>query len=151
MKDRIYNQIYDIYMDRKVIAKFIVIGSIGFLCNYGILKLGTAVLDLNRIVAEVLAVAVALQVTFILHDRWTYRIDKTIHKYHLNFAQRYRMYIMSNSFSSLLIVVTFAIASAFINHLPALVIASMVGLTWNFLVNKNIIWHHKTHDGEPVK
>jgi len=151
MKDKIYNQIYDIYRDRKVTAKFIVIGSVGFLCNYGVLKLGTAVLDLNRIVAEILAVAVALQVTFILHDKWTYRIDRTIHKYHLDFAQRYRMHMMSNSFSSLLIVVTFAIASVFMGHLPALVIASMVGLTWNFLVNKNIIWHHKTHDGEPVK
>jgi putative flippase GtrA len=151
MKDKIYNQIYDIYRDRKVTAKFIVIGSIGFICNYSVLKLGTAVLDLNRIVAEILAVAVALQVTFILHDRWTYRIDETIHKYHLNFPQRYRMYIMSNSFSSLLIVVTFAIASIFLGHLISLALASMVGLTWNFLVNKNIIWHHKAHDGKPAE
>jgi putative flippase GtrA len=140
------NQILDIYRNKKLTAKFGIIGGVGFICNFTVLKLLIEFADVNRILAEVLAAAVALQITFILHDRWTYRIDKALHKYHLSVRQRYQAYIMSNSFASLLTVIFFAIFSVFFTHLPALVLAAIVGMVWNFLANKNIIWHHKPHD-----
>ena len=138
--------IYDIYRNKKLTMKFGIIGGIGFVCNYAILKVGISAGHLNKIIAEILAAFVALQVTFILHDKWTYRIDKTIHKYHLNIQRRYRAYLMSNSFGSLMTVAFFALFSIFLGHLLALGLAAIVGLIWNFVVNKAVIWHHKPQD-----
>lgn len=138
--------VYDIYRNKKLTVKFGIIGGVGFVCNFAVLKLGINYAGLNKILAEIVAALVALQVTFFLHDRWTYRIDKTIHKYHLNFSQRYRAYLVSNSFGSLLTVVFFALFSIFLGHFPALALAAVAGLIWNFLINKTIIWHHKPHD-----
>ncbi|MEK7599578.1 MAG: GtrA family protein [Patescibacteria group bacterium] len=137
--------IYEIYRDKNLTIKFGIIGAIGFVCNFMVLKTATDQLDLNKILAELIAAAIALHVTFLLHDKWTYRINKTVHKYHLKFSQRYRAYLLSNSFASLLTVIFFAIFSTFLSHLPALALAALAGLTWNFFVNKKIIWHHKPH------
>lgn len=139
-------QIYDIYRDKKLTMRFGTIGGVGFLCNFGILKLCTSSFGLNKVLAEVIAALVALQVTFLLHDKWTYRIDETVHKYHLTFGRRYKAYLISNSFASLLTVVFFAVFSIFLSHFPALALAAIIGLLWNFLLNKNVIWHHKPHD-----
>ena len=142
MKD----QLHDIYKNKKLTLKFGIIGGVGFVCNFLVLKLCIDTGGLNKILAEVIAALVALQITFLLHDRWTYRIDETVHKYHLSFGGRYKAYLMSNSFASLLTVVFFALFSIFLGHLPALALAAVVGLVWNFLLNKNVIWHHKPHD-----
>ncbi len=144
-------QIYDIYRNKKLTLKFGIIGGVGFVVNFGILKLCISSFGLNKVVAEVIAALVALQVTFLLHDRWTYRIDETVHKYHLSFGQRYKAYLVSNSFASLLTVVFFALFSIFLGHFFALALAAIVGLLWNFLLNKNVIWHHKPHDHHATK
>lgn len=141
--------IYDIYRNKRLTAKFGIIGAIGFVCNYAVLKLATNGWHWNRIVAEILAALIALQITFLFHDNWTYKIDKTIHKYHLGLPERYRAYLVSNSFGSLLTVIFFAIFSIFLGHLLALALAAIAGLIWNFVINKAIIWHHKPH--EPVE
>ncbi len=141
MKEYVYN----IFMDNKLTIKFGIIGGVGFVSNYLVLKGGVAIWGLDRITAELLAALVALQVTFILHDRWTYRIDMNTHKYHLNFMKRYRVYLVSNSFASLLTVAFFGLFSIFLSHLPALALAAVVGLVWNYLFNKKIIWDHKPH------
>jgi len=112
-------------------------------CNYLILKFSINAWALNRVLAETLGAVVALQITFILHDNWTYRIDKTTYKYNLIITKRYRRYLISNSFASILTVAFFALFSIFLGHFLALALAAAVGLTWNFLVNKSIIWHHK--------
>jgi putative flippase GtrA len=140
------DHIYDIYRDKKLTAKFGIIGGIGFICNYSVLKFATGVWSFNRIIAEILGALVALQVTFLLHDRWTYRIDKAVHKYHLTTVKRYRMYLFSNSFGALLTVVLFSIFSIFAGHLLALAMAALIGLLWNFLANKGFVWSHKPHN-----
>ena len=140
--------IYDIYKDKKITIKFAIIGGVGFISNFIILKVCVNYFGLSNILAETIAALVALQITFLLHDKWTYRIDKRVHKYHLGFIQRYRLYLVSNSFASLLTVAFFALFSTFLSHLPALALAAIVGLTWNFLVNKKVIWHHKPHESE---
>jgi len=140
------DHVYDIYRNKKLTSKFVIIGGLGFICNYTVLKLTIRGWHLNRVLAEVVAALVALQITFILHDRWTYRIDKSIHEYHLSPGKRYRSYLLSNSFGSLMTVIAFAIFSIFIGHFLALALAAVVGLVWNFVINKSIIWHHKPHE-----
>lgn len=140
------NKFRKIYSNRKLTAKFLAIGCIGFASNYAVLSLSTSVLHLNKIVAELIAAAVALQVTFLLHDRWTYRIDKNTHTYHLGLGGRYWLYIVSNSFGSLLTVGFFAVFSGFLAHFPALVLGAIAGLVWNFLMNKTVIWRNRARE-----
>lgn len=135
--------IQELIKQNKQTIQFGVIGLIGFIVNYTTLKLGVSTFGLNRIIAEIFAAIVALQVTFLLHDRWTYRIDIKTHTYSHKFSKRYRVYLVSNSFASLLTVVFFALFSIFVGHLLALALAAVVGLLWNFLVNKKVIWHHQ--------
>jgi putative flippase GtrA len=137
--------IYDIYRNKKLTAKFIAIGSVGFIFNYGVLKLCYHAFHFNSILSEIIAAAAALQLTFLLHDKWTYRIDRTIHKYHLSLAQRYKAYLFSNSFGSLLTVIFFALFEIFFRHLIALGLAAIAGMIWNFVINKAIIWRHNPH------
>lgn len=136
------------YKQLAVTVKFGIIGGIGFATNYLVLKGCIAAFGVNRVIAELLAALVALQVTFVLHDRWTYRIDRSTHKYHMSIWKRYRTYLVSNSFASLLTVVFFGLFSMFHEHLPALGLAAVAGLTWNYLINKRVIWGHKPHGSE---
>lgn len=136
------------YKQHAITIKFSIIGGIGFITNYLVLKGCIAAFGVNRVVAELLAALVALQVTFVLHDRWTYRIDRSTHKYHMSIWQRYRTYLISNSFASLLTVVFFGFFSRFLSHLPALGLSAVAGLTWNYLINNKVIWGHKPHEGD---
>lgn len=138
MKDHIYS----IYAERKMTAKFGIIGGVGFVCNYIILSACTS-FGLNKVVSELIAAAVALQVTFLLHDKWTYRIDQNVHTYNLSLGKRYRAYVFSNSFATVLTAACFSIFSNFLNYFPALVLGAIVGLAWNFVANKKVIWHHR--------
>jgi putative flippase GtrA len=139
-------QLRNLYQAHKVTVKFGIIGGVGFVSNYLVLKGCIVVLGANRIVAELIAALMALQVTFVLHDRWTYQIDHTVHAYHMTIGKRYRTYLVSNSFASLLTVAFFGLFSTFLDHLPALALAAVAGLTWNYLVNKKVIWGHKPHE-----
>jgi putative flippase GtrA len=141
-----FERLRKLYETHQLTIRFGIIGGVGFVTNYLTLKGLFVIFGLNRVIAELVAALVALQVTFILHDRWTYRIDQSTHKYNLPFSKRYKTYLVSNSFASLLVVVFFALFSMFLGHLAALALAAVVGLTWNYLMNKNVIWHHKPHN-----
>lgn len=133
-----------LYKEKNIAIKFGIIGGVGFVTNYAVLKLGIGQ-GLNKIVAEILAALLALQVTFIFHDKWTYKIDKTKHNYNLPFSKRYRIYLISNSFGSLMVVVFFALFTLFLGHFFALALAAVAGLIWNYVINKTVIWHHQPH------
>ena len=128
---------------RKQDIKFLVIGGIGFVVNFAVLQLMSVGLDLNRVISEIIAVVVALHVTFICHNSWTYKINRKTHAYNFSLLKRYRAYFISNSFSSFLTIVSFSLFSIILTHLPALVLGSFIGLLWNFVMNKKVIWHHK--------
>ena len=132
----------DIYRRKGVSIRFVIIGGVGFVCNYAVLWTGTEKLGLQKILAELIAAAVALQVTFLFHDRWTYRNRHEARQYHLSLWRRYRLYVVSNSFASLLTVVFFALFSLFLSHFEALALSALAGLLWNFFMNKAIIWRH---------
>lgn len=74
---------------------------------------------------------------------WTYKINRKTHAYNFSLLKRYRAYFISNSFSSFLTIVSFSLFSIALTHLPALVLGSFIGLLWNFVMNKKVIWHHK--------
>ncbi len=133
---------------RVLVTRFVIVGSIGFICNFAVLKTLTY-LEVNSVIAEVIAVLIALQITFLLHDNWTYKlhISKIKHKYKL--STRYFGYLTSNSIGALITVVLFSIFSIFLEHFYALVLASMFSMVWNFIMNKLLVWRHKTSEDIP--
>ena len=130
--------LYRHLMTQKTNLKFLAVGVIGFVCNYIVLKICTSI-GWSTLFSEIAAAIIALQVTFIAHDRWTYKQNQ---EYKASPIRRYRTYVVSNSFASLLVVVFFALFSIWLTHLPALALSAIVGLVWNYLANKILIWKH---------
>ena len=131
-----------IWKHRTLLSRFIVVGSIGFICNYVVLKLLT-LNHINSVLAEVIAVAVALHVTFVLHDNWTYKFGKEKSHHHA-LRVRHASYITSNLFGSLMTVILFSAFYLFLTRFEALVIASLIAMFWNFFMNKKVIWRQRT-------
>lgn len=119
-------------------ARFIVVGVIGFLFNYAVLVMFTSI-GYSHIVSEVIAAILALQVTFILHDRWTYKLH-THGLEALPLWGRYVSFISSNIVGSLITILIFGILYGYVNRLPALLLAAILGLIWNYVVNLYITW-----------
>ena len=123
------------------IGRFIVVGIIGFVFNYMILTAVIDYLKLERIVAEIIAMIFALQITFFLHDRWTY---SSSHKHGVEYSwglkKRYMTYLLSNSFGSLLTIVLFGVFAQYLPKLSALACAALISMSWNFILNKVVVW-----------
>ena len=120
--------------------RFLTVGLIGFFVNYIVLSISIA-LGLHQVPGEVVAAIVALQVTFVCHDQWTY-LDKSS-PLRRNITKRYAMYIASNSFGSVMTVVIFSFITQFISfHLVSLGLAAVAAMIWNYVINKVYIWQH---------
>jgi putative flippase GtrA len=93
----------------------------------------------NRLIGEAVAMLFSLQLTFALHDRWTYKGEDFAAGYSMGVRKRYVSYLISNSFGSVLTVVLFA-SFAFLPRFMALGAAAAVSMVWNFVFNKVVIW-----------
>jgi len=124
-------------------GRFMLVGVVGFLVNYTILASITELKLLDYLSAEILAALVALHVTFALHDRWTYRLHTPVGTAKLSLKARYAAYLASNGFGAFMTVVFFGFLFMYINRLPALLIAAVAGIVWNYLMNTYVIWRPK--------
>ena len=129
-----------IYNQRALISKFVTVGIIGFCVNYLVLKWVNQTLGVERVISEVIAAIVALQVTFILNNIWTYKIQNSRLSLKLKLQGRYLTYLATNSLGSLMTVLLFALFSSFLSRLAALATASLIAMVWNFTMNKLIVW-----------
>lgn len=131
-----------LFMERETTGvRFMAVGVIGFLTNYAVLVLLSST-GYSHIVSEIIAAILALQVTFILHDRWTYKLH-THGQEALPIWGRYISFMSSNMLGSLMTIIIFGILYEYINRLPALLVAAMIGLIWNYIVNLYITWRPK--------
>lgn len=128
-------------MKHKYIGRFIIVGIAGFVFNSCVLAICIDYLGIGKIISEALAMLFALQLTFLLHDRWTY-IDSTAGRkaYSWKLRKRYTTYLASNSFGSILTIVLFGVFSQTLPRLTALGIAALISMAWNFMANKVIVW-----------
>jgi putative flippase GtrA len=124
----------------ELVIKFGLVGFLGFICNYIILKYLQDQFGTNTVVAEIIAAIIALQVTFFANDKWTYEQVRVDSKLSLSIVRRYSLYILSNSLGSIYTVLFFALFSNFLPRLPALGLAAIIAMLWNFFVNKLVIW-----------
>jgi glycosyltransferase involved in cell wall biosynthesis len=121
-------------------ARFLIVGATGFIVNYIVLVALTHIVKLGHVTAEIFAILVALQVTFILHDRWTYQLRAPSVATKLKLISRYIAYLISNAFGSFMTVLAFSILYNHMNRLPALLISATAGVVWNYFMNTYIIW-----------
>lgn len=124
-------------------ARFILVGLIGFLTNYVILVSLSHFFGVHHIMAEVIAAVVALHVTFVLHDRWTYTLHTPKGTERLSSKTRYVSYLFSNSFGSFVTIITFGLLYGHLTRLTSLLLAAVTGVVWNYFVNTYIIWSKK--------
>jgi glycosyltransferase involved in cell wall biosynthesis len=120
--------------------RFLIVGGIGFLTNYAILVVLTQFNTVQHIIAETIAAAVALQVTFLLHNSWTYNLKTQVSDVRLPLTARYVSYILTNAFGSFMTVVMFGVLYSYVPRLPSLLLAAVLGIVWNYLVNTYVIW-----------
>jgi len=125
-------------------GRFIIVGGTGFIINYIILVLLSQFAGVQHVIAETIAAFIALQVTFILHDRWTYQIHTPPGTAKLSFSKRYASYFFSNAFGSLMTVVAFSFLYSYLPRFISLLLAALIGVAWNYFMNKYIIWCSKT-------
>lgn len=125
--------------------KFLIVGSVGFVANYFVLFILTNQLGVNKVVGEILGVAFALQVTFLLHDHWTYRQARSGEEEHLRvpLSARYALYLASNAFSSVSTIAMFSVLIRFISaDVVALGVSAVLQTIWNYVFNRAVIWKH---------
>ncbi len=125
------------------VIKFGLVGSLGFGINYSVLLLLDRFVLNNHVISEIFAIVLALQVTFFLHDAWTYSRE-TAHKgYRLSVMRRYSSYVLSSITGSVITVVLYAIFYNYIHQFFALAAAAVIGMLWNFCMNRLFIWKHE--------
>jgi glycosyltransferase involved in cell wall biosynthesis len=126
------------------IIRFVAVGAIGFIFNYCLLSVLHKYTNLGKVGGEAVSMLVSVQVTFFLHDRWTYaghqHVKHNTGSYLWGVQKRYVSYVASNGFSALLTVVIFALLSTFLSNFIALALAGAVSMVWNFVMNKVLIW-----------
>lgn len=120
--------------------RFMIVGLLGFLVNYLVLVFFSEVLQLSHLAAEIIAMAVALQVTFLLHDNWTYRVRVKKGQERLSIPKRYAAFISSNLLGGAVTVIVFSVLYNVMLRSVALFIAAMAGLVWNYVANKYVTW-----------
>lgn len=124
------------------VYRFLIVGSVAFIFNYCLLTFIHSVTGLGKFPSEALSMLVAVQLTFFMHDRWTYAESNSKRRYFLGIGKRYVSYIASNAFSAALTVVLFGLLVQFMPNLLALGVAGVVSMAWNFIINKLFIWRH---------
>lgn len=132
--------------------RFVIVGGIAFVFNYGVLIALHSTTSLGKIGSEAISMLLSVHLTFILHDRWTYSSVLTHrHNYLWGIGRRYASYVASNSFSAVLTVVMFALFSRFLPNLTALGAAALVSMMWNYVINKFVIWRKPGTKDEEIE
>lgn len=127
-------------------VRFCIVGTLGFIINFALLTLLYKGLKMNVFIAQLISSELALFNNFILHHNYTYkdRSSKSIKNLLIQFHVSSWTAIVGSA-----AIVTISVKSFHMHYLGALIIASAVGLLWNFAWTKFVIWRH--HSNEVVK
>lgn len=118
--------------------RFLVVGGIGFGVNLAVLSLLYRVFEWSIVPSQLIAAEAAVLSNFFFHDNWTYleRISKSHDKFRI-----VKFHLTAWTGSGIIsLVVILMVNTVHQNYLVGLVVASMVGLVWNFLWNRYFVW-----------
>jgi putative flippase GtrA len=121
------------------IARFLAVGFAGFVLNVIILWVLHSHLGMNLTLAEIVGAVAAIQLSFVLHNNWTYR---TFHQQAV-LPRLITFNIVASFGAALNLVILLWLVDAYqMQYLWALAIGGAVSLIWNFLLNRLVIWRH---------
>lgn len=124
---------------KKSLARFVVVGGVGFVINFAILTILYKILDVKLLPAQLIGAEVAILSNFYLHNSWTYKdavkdsIAKRITEFHLS----------SWVGSGLTTITLVVLVDRGVQYIVALVIGAVIALVWNFFWTRFIIWKPK--------
>ena len=122
-------------------VRFCLVGTSGFILNFGLLTLLYKVLSLDLFVSQLIASEISLFSNFVLHHYWTYK-HKTVTKSLRSLIWQFHMTSWVAIAGSALLV-SLGVHTFKLNYVIALVVASIIALFWNFLWTKFVIWRHE--------
>lgn len=127
--------------NKRLIAKFIIVGTVGFFANYIVLEIALRTVTNSEPIAAIIAMAITINLTFYLHDKWTYIKPKT--DYYMSIFKRYPSYLTTNSSGAVITIVLFSLLSNTLPNIIALGVAALTAMIWNFIMNLVVWRHHK--------
>lgn len=119
-------------------VRFCIVGAGGFAINFALLTLCYKVLHWPLFLAQLLSGEMALFHNFILHHNWTYKDRRTLKTLKILLIQFHATSWFAIVLAS--VIVTLGVSVLRLHYVVALMIASSLGLLWNFLWSKYIIW-----------
>lgn len=121
----------------KEIIRFLFIGGVGFIVNFLSLTLFYNILRLPIFIADLISAEIALVSTFIGYNFWVF-----LNHHHRSIKNKFLKFQFSAGIAIILNVLTVSILVRYV-HLYygfALVTGTLVGLVWNYTLNKKIIF-----------
>lgn len=127
------------FAGQPVLARFLMVGIIGFLTNFGFLFVFHGLLGLALLAAQLMAVEISIVVTFLLHHYWTYGHGGA-------WLKKLLQYNLSASIGALLntVLLWVFVVKLGVHYLAALAAAAAIVMTWNYIINLKLIWSSKT-------
>lgn len=119
------------------VARFVVVGVVGFSINFALLWLQHGYLGQGLLASQLIAGEAALIGTFVLHNSWTYRnyfsepLWRRLAAYHAS-----AWFGVGLNLAALILLTELT----HIYYLLALTISAGAVMVWNFLFNRLIIW-----------
>lgn len=117
--------------------RFLVVGGFGFIVNFSVLWLLHGLLRLPLLTSQIVAAETAIIGNFALHHWWTYKGYKEA-----DLTARLLKFHSSAWTGSLIttLVLVGLVRYARVHYLAALAAGALVGMTWNYLMNRFVIW-----------
>ena len=122
-------------------VRFCVVGTSGFVLNFGLLTLLYRFFGIKLFIAQLIASELALFSNFLLHNHWTYkhkRVTKSFGSLVWQFHITSWVAIVGSA-----ALVSIGVHTFKLNYIVALIMASGMALFWNFLWTKFVIWKHE--------
>jgi putative flippase GtrA len=155
----LYKKMWD-----KKIVRFLVVGSFNFIVDAGILNLLTIIFGLRNWIANTVSVTIAITISYLLNHRIVFRHPQ---KYSI---KSYAKFFLVTGFSSIVIqnfiidyvapkvapihasqvvhILNHAVSAQVLRLNIAKVLAVIVGMIWNFLLYKYIIFRNQEQPDE---
>lgn len=115
--------------------RFCLVGGVGFIVDFLVLQ-ALIIFGFTPQFARIYSILLALQVTFVLHRQFTFRVQHSWWRAWIKF-------MASNALGALVNYACFVFALNFVSHTPAMLIATVIALFFNYWANKRYVFRPK--------
>ena len=123
-----------IFLDK---IRFLFIGAVGFIVNYLSLSLFYDLLKISILTSQIIGVELAVFVTFLGNNYWTFKHHQN--KSMINKFIKFHLSALGGVFVNSGIVIS-AVQYLHFYYGLALIVGSLVGLVWNYILYKKFVF-----------